>query len=107
MMKELELFDSRTKMLRQNARSLAGQHLLWKELIQDTGYNCIYAFSETRLSQNHPADFWHVDKQNFNCFRKDRIRTTKTKGGGIIMYNAKLLKTLSPRRSQLLNGYKF
>ena len=86
MMKKLKLFDSRIKILHQNARSLAGQHLLLKELIQDIGYNCIYAFSETWLSQNHPEEFWHVDKQNFDCFRKDRIQTTIAKGGGFIMY---------------------
>ena len=92
MMKKLKLSDSRIKILHQNARSLAGQHLLLKKLIQDIGYNCIYAFSETWLSQNHPEQFWHVDKQNFDCFRKDCIQTTKTKGGGIIMYIPKLLK---------------
>ena len=91
MMKELKLFDSRKNILYQNARSLAGQHLLLKERIQDIGYNCIYAFSKTWLSQNHPEEFWHVDKQKFDCFRKDRIQT-KTKGGGIIMYIPKLLK---------------
>ena len=79
MMKELELFDSRIKILHQNARSLAGQHLLLKELIQDIGHNCIYAFSETWLSQNHPQEFWQVDKQNFDCFRKDRIQQQKQK----------------------------
>ena len=92
MMKELKLFDSRIKILHQNARSLAGQHLLLKELIEDIGYNCIFAFSETWLSQNHPEEFWLVDKQSFDCFREDRIQTTKTKGGGIIMYIPKLLK---------------
>ena len=91
MMKELKLFYSRIKILHQNARSLAGQHLLLKELIQDIGYNGIYAFSERWLSQNHSEEFWHVDKQNFDCFRKDRIQTTKTKGGGIIMYIPKFL----------------
>ena len=50
MMKELELCNSRIKILHQNARSLAGEHLLLKELIQDIGYNCVYAFSETWLS---------------------------------------------------------
>ena len=63
MMRELELFDSRIKILHQNARSLAGQHLLLKEPTQDIGYNCICAFSETWLSQNHPEEFWHVDMQ--------------------------------------------
>ena len=79
MMKELELFDSRIKILYQNARILAGQHLLLNELIQEVGYNCIYAFSETWLSQNHAEEFWHVDKENFDHFRKDCIETTKTK----------------------------
>ena len=78
MMKELELFDSGIKIFHQNARSLARQHLLLKGLIQDIGYNCIYAFSETCLSQNHPKEFRHVDKQNFDCFQKDRMQTTKT-----------------------------
>ena len=73
MMKELELFDSRTKILNQNARSLARQHLLLKGIFQETEYNCIYAFSETWLSQNHPEEFWHVDQRNFDCFRKNRI----------------------------------
>ena len=76
MMKELELFDSRIKILHQNARNLAGQNPLLKELIQVIGYKCIYAFSETWLSQNHPEELWHVDKQNFDCFRKDHIQTT-------------------------------
>ena len=84
MIKKFKLFDSRIKTLHQNARNSAGQHLLLKELIQDIGYNCIYAFSEAWLSQNHPREFWHIGKQNFDCFRKDRIQTTKTKGGGII-----------------------
>ena len=44
------------------------------------------------MSRNNPEEFWHVDKQNFDCFRKDRIRTTKTKCGGIIMYIPKKLK---------------
>ena len=101
MMKKIKLFDSRIKILHQNARSLAGQHLLLKELIQDIGYNCIYAFSETWLSQNHP-EFWHVDKQNFDCFRKHRIQTTKTKGGGIIMY---IPKSLKPRLRDDLNCF--
>ena len=99
-MKELELFDSRIKILYQNARSLAGQYLLLKELIHDIGHNCIYAFSETWLSQNHPQEIWHVDKQNFDSFRKDRIQTTKTKGGGIIMHIPKFLK---PRLGDDLN----
>ena len=94
MMKKLKLFDSRIKILHQNERSSAGQHLLLKKLIQDIGYNCIYALSETWLSQNHPEEFWHVDKQNFDCFRKDRIQTAKTKGGGIIIY---IPKRLEPR----------
>ena len=47
-------------------------------------------------------DFWHVDKQNFDCFRKDRIQTTKTKGGGIIMYIPKILK---PRLRDDLNCF--
>ena len=85
-MKKLKLFDSTIKILHQNARSLAGQHLLLKELIQYIGYNCIYAFSETWLSQNHPEEFCNVDKQNFDCFRNNCIQTAKTKGGGIIMY---------------------
>ena len=102
-MKDLELFDSRIKILHQNARSLAGQHLLLKEVIQDIGYNCIYAFSETWLSQNHPEEFWHVDKQNFDCFRKDRIQTKRTKGGGIIMYITKFLK---PRLRDDLNCFQ-
>ena len=68
MMKELELFDSRITILHQNDRSLAGQHLLLKELIQDNGYNCLYAFSETWLSKNYPEEFWQVDKQNVDCF---------------------------------------
>ena len=51
MMKELESFDSRMKILQQKA----GQHLLLKELNQDIGYNCIYAFSETWLSNKHLA----------------------------------------------------
>ena len=66
------------------------------------GYNCIYAFSETWLSQNHPEEFWHVDKQNFDCFRKDRIQTTKSKGGGIIMYIPQFLK---PRLRDDLNCF--
>ena len=98
----------------QNARSLAGQHLLLKELIQDTGYNCIYAFSETWLSKNHPEEFWHIDKQNFVCFRKDCIQTTKTKCGGIILYIPKLLKLrlrdglnlVSALRVQILKIYE-
>ena len=102
MMKKLKLIDSRIKILHQNARSLAGQHLLLKEPIQDIGYNCIYAFSETWLSQNHPEEFWLVDKQNFDCFRKDRIQTTKTKGGVIIMYIPKILK---PRLRDDLNCF--
>ena len=92
MMKKSKLFDSRIRIVHQNARGLEAQHLLLKELIQDIGYNCIYAFSETWLSQNHPEEFWHVDKQKFDCFRKYRIQTTKTKGGGIIMYIPKILK---------------
>ena len=36
MMKELDLFDSRIKILHQIARSLAGQHLLLKEVILNT-----------------------------------------------------------------------
>ena len=91
-MKELELFESRMKILRQNDRSLARQHLLLKELIQDIGHNCKYAFSETCLSKNYPQEFWLADRQNFDCFRKDRIQTAKTKGGGIIMYIPKILK---------------
>ena len=66
------------------------------------GYNCIYAFSETWLSQNHPEEFRHVDKQNFDCFRKDRIQTTKSKGGGIIMYIPQFLK---PRLRDDLNCF--
>ena len=73
-----------------------------KELIQDIGYKCIYAFSETWLSQNHPEEFWHVEKQNLDCFQKDPIQTTKTKGGGIIMYIPKLLK---PRLRDDLNCF--
>ena len=73
-----------------------------KELIQDIGYNCIYAFSEKWLSENHPEEFWHVHKQNFDCFRKDRIQTTKTKGDGIIMY---ILKLLKPRLRDDLNCF--
>ena len=102
MMKELELFDSRIKILHQNARSLAGQHLLLKELIQDIGHNCICAFSETWSSQNHPQKFWHVAKQKFDSFRKDRIQTTKIKGGVIIMYIQKFLK---PRLRDDLNCF--
>ena len=37
-------------------------------------------------------EFWLVDKQNFDCFRKDRIQTTKTKGGDVIIYIPKILK---------------
>ena len=96
MMKKLKLFDSRIKILHQNARSLAGQHLLWKELIQDIGYNCIYAFSETWLSQNLAEEFWHVDKQNFDCFRKDRIQTTK-KRWWYYHVHSKNIETSSPR----------
>ena len=77
-MNEFELFDSRKKIPHQ--------------LIQDIGYNCIYAFSETWLSQNHPEEFWHVDRQDFDSFREDYIQTTKTIGGGIIMYIPKILK---------------
>ena len=54
------------------------------------------------MSQNHPEEFWHIDKQNFDCFRKDRIQTTKTKGGGVIMYIPKLLK---PRLRDDLNCF--
>ena len=43
--------------------------------------------------KKNPQEFWHVDKQNFDCFRKDGIQTTKTKGGGIIMYIPKFLKS--------------
>ena len=68
MMKDIKLFDSRIKILYQNARRLAGQNLLFEELNQDIGYNCIYAFSETWLSQNLPEEFWNVDKQNFDCY---------------------------------------
>ena len=68
MMKVRKLFDSRITILHQNARRLAGQNLLLKELNQDIVYNCIYAFSKTWLSQNLPKGFWHVDKQNFDCF---------------------------------------
>ena len=57
MIKELELFDSGKKFQHQSARSLAGRHLLFKELNQDNDYNCIYAFSETGLSQNYPQEF--------------------------------------------------
>ena len=92
MMKELELFETRIKIVPQDTRSLAGQHLLLKELTQDIGYNCTFAFSETWLSQNHPEEFWHEYKQNFDCFQKDRIQTTTIKGGVIIMYIPKLLK---------------
>ena len=55
MKEELKVLDSRVNILYKNARSLAGQHLLLKELIQDIGYNCIYAFNKTWLSQNHPC----------------------------------------------------
>ena len=68
MMKKSELLNSRIYFLHQNARSLAGQHLLSKELIQVIGYNCIYAYSKTRLSQNHPEGFWHVNKEDFEFF---------------------------------------
>ena len=44
------------KILHQSSRNLTGQHLVLKELIQDIVYNCIYAFSETWLSQNHPVE---------------------------------------------------
>ena len=54
------------------------------------------------LSQNHPGEFWHVYKQNFDCFRKYRIQRTKTKGGGIIMY---IPKTLKPRLRDDLNCF--
>ena len=54
MMKELKLSDSSWKILLQNARSLAEQHLQLKELIKDLGYNWIQAFSEKWLSKNHP-----------------------------------------------------
>ena len=70
MIKELVLFDSRIKILHQNARSLSRQHLLLKEIIQDTGYNCLYAFSEKWLSQNHPEVFWHVDNKTLTVFEK-------------------------------------
>ena len=52
--------------------------------------------------KNHPGEFWHVDKQNFDCFRKDCIQTTKTKGGGIIMYIPKISK---PRLRDDLNCF--
>ena len=102
MIKELVLFDSRIKILHQNARSLSVQHLLLKELIQDIGYNCIDVFSDTWLSQNQPEEFWHVKKQNFDCFLKDRIQTTDTKSGGIIMY---IPKFLTPRLCDDLNCF--
>ena len=44
------------------------------------------------MSQNHRDEFWHVDKQNGDCFQKYRFQITKTKGGGIIIYIAKFLK---------------
>ena len=66
--------------------------MLLKELIHDIGYNSIFALSEKWLSQNHSEEFWHVEKQKFDCFQKDRIQTTKTKSGGIIMYVPKILK---------------
>ena len=97
MMKELNLFDSRIKILHQNARSLAGQYLLLKELTQVVGYNGIYAYCETWLSQNHPEEFWHVDKQNFGCFGKDRFQTTKTKRWRYYNVHSQIIKTSSPR----------
>ena len=86
-MKELELFDSRIKILHQNARKLVGQHLLLIELIQDIVYNSINAFGETWLSQNYPED----------CFRKYRIQTTKTKGGVYYNLHSEFVNTSSPR----------